>query len=622
MSDEEFQQDVDDISDQLTQVLHQQFNFRVETNSTDIRLQKLAMMCNFLLESASQQKELFEQQQQHNLEAAQQRLLRFERVLKGASVALFEIDLQRHYIQISGDPQITDKLKIYNNSLFHIDEWISQIHPHDRQRVRHLIDEQLTGETPYLDFEYRMLSHDGGYRYIQAHGIGDAPQGTPPNIVAGVLIDQSQIHYFNHPSMLPNREYFRDIFSGQQVATQPTHCIVICFSNIYSILEQLTEDQINQFYQQLNHYLQSQKLANEQLFALGHGQYLMMATQPHLTELEQRCQQLQQSLQQCITLNEQPIWLKYHIAGIDVTAQRLHHADEVISAAQLVLRSLSRKNQYSYALYDHAFQQDAKHRQAIEQLLRMAIKRDQVTLFLQPVVSLIKQAIVGYEALVRIQHPTLGIISPEQFIPVAEETGLIEPLSQIIFDQAIALFNHPTLVALHPNKDHAIAINLSPTLLSQHQLPEQLSAQLKQAEIAPHRLKIEVTESTVMENTQSATELLKRFRDKQMDVALDDFGTGYSALAYLTKLPFSRLKLDRQIVADVTTSPSQAAIVEMVMMFAKKLGLATVVEGIETTEQLEFIRALGGELAQGFLFSRPCPVTEMTKAHEHIAHLW
>lgn len=617
MSDE-FQQDVDDISDQLTQVLHQQFNFRVETNSTDIRLQKLAMMCNFLLESASQQKELFEQQQQHHLEVAQQRMLRFERVLRGASVALFELDLKRHYIQISGDPRITDKLKIYNNSLFRIDEWISQIHPHDRQRIRRLMDEQLTGQTPYLDFEYRMQSRDGEYRYIQAHGIGDAPQGTPPNIVAGVLIDQSQIHYFNHPSMLPNREYFRDIFPEQQVITQPIYCIVICFSNIYSILEQLTEEQIDQFYQQLNCYLKSQQLANERLFALGHGQYLVMATQPHIAELEQRCQQLQQS----ITVNKQSIWLKYHIAGIDVTTQRIHHADEVISAAQWVLRSLSRKNQYGYALYNQAFKQDIQHRQAIEQLLRMAIKRDQVTLFLQPIVSLIKQEIMGYEALVRIQHPTLGIISPEQFIPIAEETGLIEPLSQIIFDQAIALFNHPTLVALHPNQEHAIAINLSPTLLGQHQLPEQLSAQLKQAGIAPHRLKIEVTESTVMENTQSATELLKRFRDKQMDVALDDFGTGYSALAYLTKLPFSRLKLDRQIVADVTTSPSQAAIVEMVMMLAKKLGLTTVIEGIETTEQLEFIRALGGELAQGFLFSRPCPVTEMAKAHAHIADLW
>ncbi|MET0275696.1 MAG: EAL domain-containing protein [Acidimicrobiia bacterium] len=251
------------------------------------------------------------------------------------------------------------------------------------------------------------------------------------------------------------------------------------------------------------------------------------------------------------------------------------------------------------------------HHRAVDNLrtgnaLHRALERGELRVHYQPVLDLVSMKLTGFEALIRWQHPERGLIPPNDFVPLAEETGLIVPLGMWALEESCR-----QAVRWHrASKDGAriaISVNLSPRQLAEPALPNDVARVLSETGLHPDSLWLEITESTLMRDTESALSALGALRALGVHLSVDDFGSGYSSLAYLAQLPVESLKIDRSFVTGVPSRPDSTAITTAIVRLAKALDLTTVAEGIEEPEQLDTLRAIGCDLGQGYLFSRPRP---------------
>jgi EAL domain-containing protein (putative c-di-GMP-specific phosphodiesterase class I) len=246
----------------------------------------------------------------------------------------------------------------------------------------------------------------------------------------------------------------------------------------------------------------------------------------------------------------------------------------------------------------------AQARRALEGDLRSAVAEQQFHLVYQPQVDTDSGTVSGVEALLRWQHPVHGAISPAEFIPLAEETGLIVALGRWVLAQACRdATAWPATVR--------VAVNVSAVQFTDGSLVRDVMRALGDAGLEPGRLELEITESVLMRDTHQALLMLRELRQRGVRVAMDDFGTGYSSLSYLRSFPFDRIKIDRSFIQDVETNPEARAIVRAVTGLGRSLGMATTVEGVETPGQLAAVRREGCGEVQGFLFSRPRPAADV-----------
>jgi diguanylate cyclase (GGDEF)-like protein len=243
-------------------------------------------------------------------------------------------------------------------------------------------------------------------------------------------------------------------------------------------------------------------------------------------------------------------------------------------------------------------------RRVLEQDLQGAIARNELELYYQPQINLNSNRISGFEALLRWHHPNRGLISPAEFIPLAEETGMIVALGEwVVRTACFEARNWPHGIS--------VAVNLSPVQFKKGDLVKTVQAALEAAGLRPARLELEITETVVMHNTAETLEALHQLRELGISVALDDFGTGYSSLNYLHSFPFSKIKIDQSFVRDLTTSKKSLSIVRAVVGLGESLGMMTLAEGVETKEQLDKLREKGCTEVQGYYFSRPRPASEV-----------
>jgi EAL domain-containing protein (putative c-di-GMP-specific phosphodiesterase class I) len=236
--------------------------------------------------------------------------------------------------------------------------------------------------------------------------------------------------------------------------------------------------------------------------------------------------------------------------------------------------------------------------------MRRALERNEFLLHYQPIVALEDFRLRGFEALVRWQHPERGFISPMDFIPVAEETGLIQQIGEWVLREACREMQR--WQTIFPNEHPLfISVNLSSKQFGQGDLIEKVASIMRETKIDPRTLKLEITESVVMENIDTATEMLKELRALGLQLSIDDFGTGYSSLSYLHRFPISTLKIDRSFVGRMDGHNENAEIVRTIIMLARSLEMDVVAEGVETEDQFAQLKTLKCEYGQGFFFSRP-----------------
>jgi diguanylate cyclase (GGDEF)-like protein/PAS domain S-box-containing protein len=321
-------------------------------------------------------------------------------------------------------------------------------------------------------------------------------------------------------------------------------------------------------------------------------------------------------LKQPFSLRGQDVYVPTSV-GIALSASGYERPEDVLRDADTAMYRAKRRGKGRYELFDAGMHAEAVALLTLENDLRRAIERGEFQVYYQPVIALTTGEITGFEALLRWNHPARGVVLPGEFIGCAEETGLIVPIGEWVLREACLQMQRWHVK--YPNSGKlSISVNLSGKQFSH---PALIGKALRDSALAPSSLKLEITESVIMEDPLAASKLLEQLQRDEVQSYVDDFGTGYSSLSYLHRFPMSALKIDRSFVTNIGPGGENAAIVQTIVTLAHNLGMSVIAEGVETAAQLDLLRQMGCEFGQGFYFSRPvaAPVAEAMIARQSAA---
>lgn len=275
--------------------------------------------------------------------------------------------------------------------------------------------------------------------------------------------------------------------------------------------------------------------------------------------------------------------------------------------ADIAMYRAKNEGRNNFRFYTPEMQMHSARNLKLANGLRHALERHELQLHYQPLISLQDDRIIGVEALLRWQHHEMGMLSPLEFIPIAESTGQIIPIGEWVLQEATSQLKEWMDNRMPPMK---IAVNLSAVQFRQKDLPELIDRILKEVNLPSHLLELELTEATTMDNTQAAIDMMNRLHERGILMSIDDFGTGYSSLNYLKQFKVYKLKIDKSFIREITVDPGDKAIVTTIINMARSLNLQTIAEGVETEQQLNFLRVQGCDEVQGYYFSKPLPAMQ------------
>ncbi len=322
-------------------------------------------------------------------------------------------------------------------------------------------------------------------------------------------------------------------------------------------------------------------------------------------------EEIQRQLSMVYKISSQEISITASIGVVFV--EPFHETPEdVLRDADTALHIAKSRGRSHCVFFDDEMRVRATNQMKLEKDLQTAVERNELFLLYQPIISLPDDSIAGFEALIRWNHPQLGLVPPSEFIPIAEENGTIINIGQHVLDEACGQLSK-WRDDFEIDLPITMSINVSAKQLLQRQLLVEILEALGRHRIEPHQIRLELTESVVVENTEFVISTLKQFRAMGVGLSMDDFGTGFSSLSYLHKLPLSNLKIDRSFVSQMTSEAESKEIVKTIVLLAKNLDLELVAEGIETEEQLELLRELGCQYGQGYYFARPLDVADASE---------
>jgi diguanylate cyclase (GGDEF)-like protein len=314
------------------------------------------------------------------------------------------------------------------------------------------------------------------------------------------------------------------------------------------------------------------------------------------------------------TMNE-PVTIEGHelTGAISIgIALAPHHAvlkQQLMSNADIALYAAKTGGRAMWEMFAPGMDAALHERHTVARDLRYAVARGELMLFIQPLIEVKTREMTGYEALLRWQHPERGLVPPDVFIPIAEETGLIVPIGEWVIRTAFA-------EAARWEGEQAIAINLSPVQLSSPNLLPVIVQALAEHQLDPARVEFEITEGVLLHNSEANIEVLNKLHGLGVKIALDDFGTGYASLNYLLTFPFDKIKIDRRFICELATREDSRAIVSAVISLANELGMCTLAEGVEELEQFEELQAQGCRMVQGWLFGKALPTEDYHPLNE------
>jgi diguanylate cyclase (GGDEF)-like protein/PAS domain S-box-containing protein len=498
--------------------------------------------------------------------------------------------------------------------------WQARVHPDDLPAIDETLQKALAGEQDYVD-EFRILWPDGTIRHIASYALVQRDAEGRPLRMVGANLDisdrkqaEAQIIYSAlHDALtdLPNRTL---LTSRLELAIQRAQRS----SNYHFAVMFLDLDQFKVINDSLGHLIGdkllltvAQKLQSiirptDLAARLGGDEFVILLEHvPDIAAVIHMAERLLAEFETVTVVEGHSVFITTSI-GIVWGSQTYTEATDLLRDADIALYRAKAQGRNRYEIFDVEMHVQAMKRMTLEHDLRIAIERQEFITYYQPIVELKTSQLLGFEALIRWRHPRRGFISPGDFIPVAEETGLIMPITQWMLQSAceqLVIWQHQ-----FPNRqDLRVSVNLSSQDLRQTTLVETISQILHQARLSPHSLTLEITESMLVENTEDAITLLGQLRDLGIRISIDDFGTGYSSLSYLYTLPADYLKIDQSFVGNMQARDKNYKIVQAVVSLSDQLQLATIAEGIETEQQLAWLKDLGCELGQGYLFSRPLP---------------
>ncbi|WP_028133818.1 PAS-domain containing protein [Bradyrhizobium japonicum] len=420
-------------------------------------------------------------------------------------------------------------------------------------------------------------------------------------------------HMARHDSLtdLPNRLLFREKMSEglNQVAIAGGAMAVLCFDldNFKTVNDRLGHAAGDRLLRWVAARLKENVGEHDTVARLGGDEFAVLQRGPQPQSAEKLARRLVEVIGRPPPLENQSIHVGASV-GIAIAPDHGLDADELMKCADLALYQAKAKGRGAYQLFEPEMEEEARSRHALEQDLRGALEAREFHLVFQPQMRLDSSELTGFEALLRWKHPSRGLVSPAEFIPIAEENGLIVPIGEWVLRSACAT------AASWP--DVSVAVNLSPVQFRSRGLVAMVTSALAEAGLPPQRLELEVTETALLDDSEATIGILHQLRALGVRVSLDDFGVGYSSLSYLRKFPFDRIKIDRSFVGTLGESPESVAIVRTIASLGSVLGVETTAEGVETEEQLDFVRECGCTAVQGYYFGKPCLASEVGRTIE------
>lgn len=488
------------------------------------------------------------------------------------------------------------------------DEWLNRIHPEELRDVLRQVDVVRADEGDAFELRHRLRHKDGGYRWTTCRVAVERDQAGGAVRLMGVHEDVTAETVTDKLTGLPNRLLLLDrlahsIERAHQYEGFHYACLLVDLGGqssaaVLTAAARRLETSLR--IANANATLRSNdivaRIDGDQFAILLDGlkavSHAKVAADRILTEILTP-----------LTINGREMFLAASI-GIAVSATGYTEPDEVLRDAETALHRARVLGGSHCEVFDTAVVESHQSELQLEGDLKEALERREFRLLYQPIVSMMSDEILGFEALVRWQHPALGVISPVDFIPLAEKTGLIVPLGEWILREACSRLK-TWQDDLPRSADVWMSVNLSAVQLKDPALMQRVGAALRDSGLQPRSLMLELTESTAMENPTGIKSLLMQLRSTGVRISVDDFGTGYSSLAHLRQFPIDTLKIDRSFVRGIETRQDSAAIVGTLTDMAQQLGLEVVAEGIENEHQLTLLRSLRCHAAQGFLFARP-----------------
>ncbi len=503
-------------------------------------------------------------------------------------------------------------------------EWFDRVHPDDLQQLQIEIQAHLAGVETQLECEYRIRHCDNTYRWVLSRGVAVSDSQGKVIHIAGSNADITEQRklteelkhraLYDVSTSLPNRTLFIDRLERTIARAQRTgnYLFAVLFLDI---------DRFKTINDSLGHAAGDELLVNiarrlevclrpgDTVARLGGDEFTLLLEDINSPDEVIR---VTGRIQETLTA---PCYIQGHSLvttasiGIAFGAKEHERATDILRDADAAMYRAKARGKARYEIFDSSMHVYAVALLELESDLRLAIEQDQLCLHYQPIWSASSNRIVGVEALVRWQHPQRGLLPPLMFIPLAEETGQILALGEWVLRHACQQHTAWMAAGSPPLR---LAINLSVRQFQHRQFIETVESILQETGMNRSLLEFEITESVAMNTVESSIAIAHKLRDLGAQLSIDDFGTGYSSLSYLRRIPLHTLKIDQSFVADVISSHDAAAITRAIIALGHSLKLRIVAEGVETAEQLAFMRSHGCDEVQGFLLGKPQPARQIT----------
>jgi diguanylate cyclase (GGDEF)-like protein/PAS domain S-box-containing protein len=490
---------------------------------------------------------------------------------------------------------------------------------------------QVRAHEAFHNFEYQALDDNGETRWFCVNGQPVFDQdgrftgyrGTGSDITARKLTEQRVHHVAQHDVLtgLPNRSLLQDrLQQAVAYATRSGHPVwvmLIDLDRFKFVNDSMGHKAGDVLLVTVAARLRSSLRDSDTVARLSGDEFVVILSEHQDQKLSPDIvQRVMDSVAQPVILGTKEFMVTCSI-GVAVYPSEGTPADSLIEHADIAMYRAKKLGRNNFQFYTPAMNEESQERVRIEGALRTALERNEFVLHYQPQVDLASGRIVGMEALIRWQHPELGMVPPSRFIGVAEETGLIVPIGAWVMRAACAQNKAWQDAGLGRLR---VAVNLSARQFGAADLLERIEQALQDSALDPGCLEIELTESLFMSDVTPAVDLLHRMKALGVQLSIDDFGTGYSSLSYLSRFPIDTLKIDRSFVADITHDANDAAIVTSIIALAHNLKLAVIAEGVENVEQLDYLRRHGCDEIQGYYFSRPLPAEQFEQLlHQRLA---
>ena len=545
---------------------------------------------------------------------------RYALAFRGANDGLWDWDLRSG--QIFYSDRWKDMLGLSDVPMNNDPEsWFNLVHPDEVGGLKNAIEDHLLGKSEALEYEYRALHSDEGFRWVLTRGVASRGDDGQAVRISGSQTDVTRTKAYDPITSIPNTVLFMDrlewLMDRERRNRQGGFAVFLIKIERIRELRQTFgpvagENILVEIANRLTETLRIEDTATTLQDATSitisrHDEAdfaVLLEGCRDETSTPKIADRVQAEIREPLQVGGEEVVLNSSIGivVIGADADDNSNANDVIGHAASALARARTKGRGNYELFDRDMQDRALKRLKLETDLRHAIAQNGLHLNYQPIVDLATGEVTACEALARWTHPQDGPISPVDFIPLAEDGGLINAIGDWVLEEACRQHGEWLAAGARPI---SLAVNFSLLQMQREDVEERVMDTLERTNMNPHHLKIEITESIFMEDIDRINRILSALNAKGIDIAIDDFGTGYSSLAYLNRLPITHLKIDRSFVSDISSDIAAQAIIQSTLLMAQSLGIKVIAEGIETEDQVAMLKVMKADYGQGYYYSRP-----------------